>query len=142
MRRLSLILTLLCCGLALLPAAAADARTNQSVTFEAPRELVYQPELRAEAFSTLESLGVRSLRIVLYWKNVAPQSSSRVRPAFNATDPAAYNWAGYDEAIQGAVARHWKVLLTVSGPVPRWATSGARDTVTRPSTKEFRAFVS
>ena len=47
-------------------------RPGQSVTFEAPRELVYEPEKRAEAFSTLESLGVHSLRIVLYWKTVAP----------------------------------------------------------------------
>ena len=39
--------------------------------------------------------------------------------------------------IEGAVARGWQVLLTVSGPVPRWATNGARDNVTRPSPTEF-----
>ena len=31
--------------------------------------------------------------------------------------------------------------LTVSGPVPRWATNGARDNVTRPSPNEFRMFM-
>jgi hypothetical protein len=33
------------------------------------------------------------------------------------------------------------VQLTVSGPVPRWATNGARDTLTRPSPNEFRMFM-
>ena len=55
-----------------------------------------------------------------------------MRPAFDATDPAAYRWGGYDDAIAGARARGWDVLLTLSGPVPRWATQGARDTLTRP----------
>ena len=127
--------------LAVLP-SPAQAKTNQSMTFEAPRELVYEPELRQEAFTTLESLGVRSLRIVLYWKTVAPDSDSRVKPGVDLSDPGSYNWTGYDEAIQGAVDHGWDVLLTVSGPVPRWATNGARDTVTRPSPREFQRFVS
>jgi hypothetical protein len=142
MRR-PLLLTLVlavCAAPAVVPATAA-ARPGQSVTFEAPRELVYEPGKRAEAFSTLESLGVRALRIVLYWKTVAPSPASRVRPAFDATDPAAYRWGGYDDAIAGAHARGWDVLLTLSGPVPRWATQGARDTLTRPRPREFRAFV-
>jgi hypothetical protein len=43
--------------------------------------------------------------------------------------------------LDEAKARGWNVLLTISGPVPRWATNGARDTVTRPSPNEFRMFV-
>ena len=43
--------------------------------------------------------------------------------------------------IDGIKARGWQLLLTVSGPVPRWATNGARDTVTRPSPAEFQKFV-
>lgn len=140
MRRFLLTCALLSCALAALP-ATAPAKTGQLVTFEAPRELVYEPALRAEAFSTLESLGVRSLRIVLYWKTVAPRPRSRLRPAFDPTDPAGYAWGGYDAAIDGARQRGWKVLLTVSGPVPRWATNGARDHVTRPRTAEFEAFM-
>src|SRR5215211_4354134 len=103
MRR-PLLLTLLvalCAAPAVAPGPAA-ARPGQAVTFEAPRELVYEPEKRAEAFSTLESLGVRSLRIVLYWKAVAPSAGSRVRPSFDAADPASYRWGGYDDAIAGA----------------------------------------
>lgn len=92
MRRFLLTCALLSCVLAALP-ATAPAKTGQLVTFEAPRELVYEPALRAEAFSTLESLGVRSLRIVLYWKTVAPRPRSRLRPAFDPTDPAGYAWA-------------------------------------------------
>ncbi|HSD79077.1 MAG TPA: hypothetical protein VLB47_00400 [Solirubrobacteraceae bacterium] len=138
-RRLPPLLALLALALAALP-AAAFARPGQQVTFEAPRELVYTPALRDDAFATLGSLGVRSLRIVLYWKNVAPASRSRVKPAFDATDPASYAWGGYDAAIDGAAQRGWKVLLTISGPVPRWATNGAKDTLTYPRTREFQAF--
>ena len=36
---------------------------------------------------------------------------------------------------------HWKVLLTVSGPVPRWATAGSRDQYTNPSSKDFQLFM-
>ena len=36
---------------------------------------------------------------------------------------------------------HWKVLLTVSGPVPRWATAGSRDQYTNPSAKDFQLFM-
>ena len=84
---------------------------------------------------------MKSLRIVLLWQNVAPAATSRIKPDFDATDPAKYNWSAYDPQVDGAVARGWKVLLTVSGPVPRWATNGAKDNVTRPKPKEFQAFM-
>ena len=34
-----------------------------------------------------------------------------------------------------------RILLTVTGPVPRWATNGAKDNVTRPSPNEFQKFM-
>ena len=67
----------------------------------------------------------------MLWQNVAPEPASRVEPDFDATDPAAYNWSAYDPQVDGAVARGWSVLLTVSGPVPRWATNGAKDETSR-----------
>jgi hypothetical protein len=133
-------LALLICALAAVLPAAAPASQDQSMTFEAPVDLS-NDVTRPQAFDELASFGVRSTRIVLYWQNVAPDSGARVKPSFDATDPAAYNWRAFDAQVAGAVAHGWKVLLTVSGPVPRWATNGARDNVTRPSPAEFQKFV-
>jgi hypothetical protein len=118
----------------------AHASADQSMTFEAPVDLA-NPATRTAAFDEISSFGVKSTRIVLLWQNVAPDAPSRVKPDFDATDPTKYDWSAYDPQIDGAVARGWKVLLTISGPVPRWATNGAKDTVTRPKPKEFQAFV-
>ena len=81
------------------------------------------------------------MRLVLYWHDVAPQADSRVKPKFAETDPASYDWSAYDAVVDGIKARGWNLLLTVSGPVPLWATNGARDTLTRPSPAEFQKFV-
>jgi hypothetical protein len=141
MRRLratALILGLL--GLLGSVPAVAQASRTQTMTFEAPRELK-DPALRQEALDTIASLGVHSLRLVMYWKDVAPQSHSRHRPHADLTDPGAYDWGQYDAIVDAARARGWTMLLTVSGPVPRWATSGARDFVTRPRPSDFQAFM-
>ena len=115
-------------------------RANPSMTFEAPVDLA-NPATRTQAFDEISGFGVKSLRIVLLWQNVAPQSSSRIKPDFDATDPTKYDWSAYDPQVDGAAARGWNVLLTVSGPVPQWATNGAKDNVTRPKPKEFQAFM-
>ena len=38
-------------------------------------------------------------------------------------------------------ARGWSVLMTISGPVPKWATQDKLDNLTRPSPSAFAAFV-
>ena len=120
-------------------AAPAGAHSNMSVTFEAPRDLL-DGATRDTALAELDSLGVRSLRIVLYWYDVAPNKDGG-RPSLDETDPANYDWDRYDPLIEAANARGWPVLLTVSGPVPRWATRAGRDTVTRPSPARFQQFM-
>jgi len=134
---------LACLGLALallgLAAPAAHARPDQAMTFEAPRDLL-DPARRDAALAELDSLGVRSLRVILRWKDVAPGGDSATRPQFDATDPNAYGWGQYDALILAAEARGWSVMVTLSSPVPKWATSSKRDTVTRPNAAEFRRF--
>jgi hypothetical protein len=139
MRRNLLVFTVLVAAL-LVPAGAAWASTSQVTSFEAPRDLL-DPATRARALDEIASLGVHSLRVVVYWHDVAPAKDSRVKPKFDPTDPANYDWSRYDPVLDAAKQRGWSVLMTLSGPVPRWATNGARDTVTRPSPNEFRMFV-
>ena len=140
-------LTSLICALALVVAGAtfagtAAAKPGETVFFEAPRDLLGVPgATRLASIAKLQSLGVHALRVVLYWRDVAPHASSRTRPNFNQSNPAAYHWDSYDALINLVTSLHWKVLLTVSGPVPRWATAGARDQYTNPSSKDFQLFM-
>ena len=127
--------------LALLAAApAAHASRTQSLTFEAPRDL-HDAAGRDAAFADLDRLGVRSLRVILYWYDVAPSRDAERKPGFDAADPAGYDWSKYDPVLDEARRRGWPVQLTVSGPVPRWATLARRDTRTRPSPREFGLFM-
>jgi hypothetical protein len=135
-RRL-LPLTLLLC---LMLAAPASASPFQSLTFEAPRDLL-DPAQRPAALEELQSLGVRSLRVILTWSLVAPSPNAAQRPSFEPTDPSGYDWGEYDALMAAARERNWPVVLTISGPVPKWATKDKLDNVTRPSASAFAAFV-
>jgi hypothetical protein len=137
--RLSL-LTLLVVLLAL--PAAASASSTQSMTFEAPRELL-DPSTRDRALQEVHDFGVDRIRVLVYWQDYAPAVRSKHRPAFDATDPGAYPpgaWDRLDALFAGAATRGIAVQLTLTGPVPKWATATKKDNVTRPSPKEFQAF--
>jgi hypothetical protein len=125
---------------ALVLAVPAHAKPSQEITFEAPRDL-FDPAQREPAFREIDSLGGHALRVVLYWQDVAPEPDSRVKPKLDMTDPASYDWSKYQPVLDEAKARGWTVQVTASGGVPRWATNGARDHVTRPSPNEFRMFM-
>lgn len=131
--------------LSLLTAAAAapgaHARGPVATIFEAPRELRSpDPAVRAAALDEIRGLGAQWLRVTLYWRDVAPAAQSPKRPPFDERDPGAYDWSVSDRAIREADARGLRVLLTVTGPVPKWATRARRDHVTRPSAVRFGRF--
>lgn len=136
LRRLALLIALL----PILAPAAARAAHSQAMSFEAPRELL-DPSLRDSTLDQISGMGVKSLRVVLYWHDVAPNADSSAKQTFDETDPANYNWSAYDAIVASARARGMQVLLTVSGPVPKWATLSRRDTVTHPSPKLFEQFM-
>ena len=117
-------------------AGPALASHNETTYFEGSKELL-SGRTREHAISQLQHLGVRALRVELYWVNVAPSPKSASRPRFDATNPASYNWGAYDWLLSKAKQLNWQVLLTVTGPVPKWATSTHRDYVTRPNATDF-----
>lgn len=127
-------------ALAALPAAPALASHSQPTFFEANTELL-NPATRAKTVATLEHLGVKALRVELYWHDVAPRANSAKRPNFDATDPASYNWGQYDALLAEAARLKWQVLLTVTSPVPKWATSTRKDFLTSPSASQFGQFM-
>jgi hypothetical protein len=134
-RRLLPATILLC----LLLCAPASASRTQGLTFEAPRDLM-NPVTRPAALNELQSLGVHALRVILLWSSVAPGADQAQKPSFEPTDPNAYKWGEYDALMAAAKARNWPVLMTISGPVPKWATQAKLDNLTRPSPSAFAAF--
>ena len=138
---LRLSLTLALVVLLALP-AAASASSTQSMTFEAPRELL-DPGTRDRTLQEIRAFGVDRVRVLVYWQSYAPAPKSKTRPRFDASDPAAYPagvWDQLDGLFTAAAARGVAVQLTLTGPVPKWATAKKRDNLTKPSPKEFQAF--
>ena len=142
MRRHLSLISLTLTFLAALPAAAA-ASSTQVVSFEAPRELMSW-DMRDSTLDEIRAFGVTNVRQLVYWKDFAPNATSRSKPRnFDGANPDDYpsgTWDRLDALVAGARLRGMKVQLTLTGPVPKWATSTRRDYVTRPSVKEFRAW--
>jgi hypothetical protein len=137
------LLTMLSCSLlgASLGASQALASHGQANYFEASN-LLLSPSTRPHAIAQMEHLGVKAIRLEVYWGNIVPSRASATEPAgFEATNPASYEWAEYDAVIAEAKRLHWKVLMTIAGPAPRWATAnGQAPYITRPDDKDFEEF--
>ena len=144
----ALLLTLAAVGLALPSAASASA--SQESIFMDDSELVFGSDEKVEAtFSILRSLGVDRVRTSVLWRLVAPEPTSRTRPAFGAggaSDPAAYPagaWDRYDRIVNSARRYGIELLFSVTGPGPFWASSepAREEGMLDPNTSDFGAFV-
>src|SRR4051812_1601323 len=140
MARRPIITLMLAFLLTALLASPALASSSEMVTFEGSRDLLEDATWQS-TLDEIDALGARGLRVILYWNDVAPSPNSANRPSFDATDPAAYPGFGkYDRLLEAAHAKGMKVVLTLSGPVPKWATAARKDNLTRPRASEFEKF--
>ncbi|MEA2371143.1 MAG: hypothetical protein QOH12_1537 [Solirubrobacteraceae bacterium] len=131
-------------------ASAAVAPGGRESTFQDDNLLVYNTPIGvARTLNTLVALGVDRIRVSVFWRVVAPDPKSTVRPAnFNAADPNSYpggSWARYDTIVAFAKARGIAVNFNVTDPAPLWATgrpprSDIQATY-NPSASEFGQFV-
>jgi hypothetical protein len=134
---------------AALAPAAASASTTMESTFQDDNLLVYgTPATMARTMDTLHALGADRLRISVFWNLVAPSPTSRRRPAFNASDPAAYPagvWDRYDRIVRAARSLGLSVNFDITSPAPFWATGRAPEAKIQkdfePSPSEFGQFV-
>jgi hypothetical protein len=138
-----LLFTLLISGL--LAGAASPglalASHSQPTYFEASNDLL-DGRTRPHALQQMQALGVKALRVELSWAAVAPGPGRTARPAFDATNPGLYAWGQYDAVLAEAQRLHWPVLLTVTAPAPRWATSNRKAPyITRPAARDFQEFM-
>ncbi len=116
------------------------ASHSQTLFFDSPHDLL-NPLVRTKALAQLQKLGVKALRVELYWAEVAPNGYSANKPNFEAENPASYHWGQYDALLAEAQRLKWQVLLTVTSPVPKWATAARKDAITRPDPKAFEEFM-
>jgi hypothetical protein len=125
-------------------APAASASRSETTVFDlGGTGLDLDPTQRAAVLDQLQAFGVDTVRIVVAWRRIAPDPSASVKPAFDATDPAAYptqNWSALDDLVRGAVARGMSVLLDPSTPVPDWG-SASHEQFTNPIPFDFGQFV-
>jgi hypothetical protein len=139
-----LLCALLVCsalGAGALDASQALASHTQADYFE-PSTSLMNAGTREQALAQMKHLGVHALRVELEWQAVSPGANSATRPTFDATNPAAYSWGAYDWIMGKAKELGWKVLLTVTSPVPRWATSNHKAPYdTNPNASAFKEFM-
>jgi hypothetical protein len=93
----------------------------------------------------LQHLGVDWIRLTASWSELTRDPNSTVRPAFDATNPGAYEqdkWKSLDQAVRLARDYGLKTMIDIGFWAPRWATTDV--TGNRPRTnindQEFRAF--
>jgi hypothetical protein len=128
---------------ALLAPAGAWAAPSQVMTFEAPRELL-DDATRDATLDEIQSFGVDRVRALVYWKSFAPRPTSRRRPSFDTADPEAYpagSWGRLDRLVDATQRRGMTLQLTLTGPVPKWATKRRRDYLTEPDPRLFGQWV-
>jgi hypothetical protein len=141
-RQLALaLLTLL--AAALLTPAAAPASSGQVMTFEAPRELL-DDSAREGTLDEVQAFGVNRVRALVYWRDFSARPSSKRRPRFDRADPSAYpagTWDLLDRLIASTERRGMELQLTLTGPVPTWATKPKRGHLNTPDAREFGRWV-
>jgi hypothetical protein len=135
------LLASLALGSSVVGTGQALASHGQTVYFEAAARLL-NVKTRQHTIEQMKALGVKAIRVELYWKDVAPKPNATTRPKFAESKPESYQWGPYKSLLEKAKELHWPVLLTVTAPGPRWATqSTSAPYVKNPNTVEFKEFM-
>jgi hypothetical protein len=122
-------------GAVLLAPSSAVASKNQWSIFEDHTALVQSTlKKRVDTLEKIKSLGADTLRIEFRWHEIAPSPKSKSKPKFDASNPAAYQGAfnaypgfgQYDDLVVRAHKLGFRILGTITGDAPRWATAGGR----------------
>jgi hypothetical protein len=130
--------------------ASANASGGQVSVFEDDVALVQNP---TATMQELRHLGVTIVRMNVRWSVIAPSSTSRTRPNFNAADPNAYPpgaWSQLDAVVAAAKADGIQLMFNPTAFAPLWAQGanpqkyGAHydpEFAFMPSANEYKQFV-
>jgi hypothetical protein len=124
-----------------LPGAAAGSRTQWSMVEDHPYLVRSGPGPREATLNEIKALGADAIRIEVKWSEVAPDATANSQPAFDATDPAAYpGFEPYDDLVQRATAKGFRILITLAPDAPDWATAGGRGGNYKVDSRDFADF--
>lgn len=147
------ILAIAAAVVAVLGAVDAQASPSQEIVMQDDGLLQRSGlDVQGRALDEMRALGVTTVRVLVGWRNLAPDPAASTAPAgFDAADPATYppgTFDTLDALVRGAHQRHLEVLLSPTGAVPDWAsecsTRQIRATdrnVCRPDPDQFGSFV-
>jgi hypothetical protein len=133
-------------ALAAFAAPTASAAADAELSMMDDQALLGTPSPAVDStLGQMEGLGADRVRISAFWSDIAPAATSTAKPAgFKAANPddPSYNWTALDTAVRLAFDRHLKVLISISTPMPYWASSqpARRNSVWEPKPVEFAQF--
>ena len=111
---------------ALLAPGGALANSSQETILQDDTALIYSsPTQVATNLQTLKNMGIDRVRVSVVWSLVAPNPKAAKKPAFNATNPAAYPagaWYRWDFIDYVAHQIGINVYFQPTAPAPTWAT--------------------
>jgi hypothetical protein len=113
------------------------------MTFEAPNELLNDSE-RQGTLDEIQAFGVTRVRALVYWRDFSARPNSKRPPSFDRADPTAYpagTWDRLDRLVDSTQRRGIELQLTLTGPVPTWATKRKRGHLNTPDAREFGRWV-
>ena len=140
------VLALVLALLAVLPAGAHAAGDLEiGIADDAALLKEGDPERGARLVADWRATGIDAVRVFAEWRAVSPGEAGPYRPeGFNPADPddPAYRWQDLDRAIRLVGEAGLRVILSVSGPGPLWATAdpGTGDQRRRPRPDAFGVF--
>lgn len=122
-----LLAALAALAFAVLAPREARAGTGQESIFQDDTQLLLRGSaVRNQNLDRLQAFGVDTIRVLVFWRDLAPQPLSKTKPAgFDGSHPSDYapaSWDRWDALVRGAQARGIKVLLVPNGSAPLWAT--------------------
>ena len=93
----------------------------------------------------MQALGADRVRVSAFWSDIAPAPRSTVPPArFDPSYPYApeYRFGALDRVVGSAAAHGMKVLISLSTPIPYWASRAPerKNPVWDPDPSKFAAF--
>jgi len=110
--------------------AGADASSRQlSVIEDSATFFGYTRKDPDAAMAQAKALGADAVRGSLSWARPSPRAKKRVKPAgFDVANPNSpgYDWTVYDQFVERARRHGLKVMLSLSGEIPYWASREAR----------------
>jgi hypothetical protein len=139
------LLALAAAAALVLPASALAAADAELSVMDDQALLGRSQAQIEQTLGRMQSLGATRLRVSAFWSDIAPSPLALSKPqGFDASDPydPRYRFADLDRVVGSAAARHIHVLISLSSPIPYWASSkpALRNRVWDPNPAEFARF--